>query len=516
VTSAEYEARLAELELRLTAKYETRIAELEALLADRDKKLAIYTAALVEKDAAIMAQQRLVEELTAKVQKLSEQLARNSRNSNLPPSTDPPGRGSSSGRANSGRNRRGKEKRKRGGQKGHPGAHRGLVPQDQVTEFVDFYPEQCERCCASLPETPDPCAKRYQWVELPIVRPDVKEFRRHAVDCPDCGHKTLAAYEADEIPQSPFGPRLMGVAAGLTGIFRLSRRQTLNLLSDLFGLRLSLGALSSIESRVADAIEPSTQEAWDEVANADVHHSDGTSWLQSGSLMVLWTIATASATVFKVLADSSKKTLETLHQRLSGILVSDRAKSLRFWAMHLRQICWAHLVRKFISFSERAGPAGPIGRELLDYTVIIFDYWHAYKDGKLSREQLSERVAPVRVQIEALLERAVAKKIPRLSGSCADILEHRPALWTFVDRESVQPTNNHGEQEVRAFVLWRRTSFGSQSERGNLFAERIMTIRHTARKQGKNALDFICACCKAKLEGTPMPSLISPRRTAHC
>jgi transposase len=57
---------------------------------------------------------------------------------------------------------------------------------------------------------------------------------------------------------------------------------------------------------------------------------------------------------------------------------------------------------------------------------------------------------------------------------------------------------------LRAFVLWRKRSFGTQSERGNLFAERLMTIAHTARKQNKNVLAFLTACCEPQ---TPMPSL---------
>jgi hypothetical protein len=67
--------------------------------------------------------------------------------------------------------------------------------------------------------------------------------------------------------------------------------------------------------------------------------------------------------VFKILADNSKKTLEPLSGALHGILVSDRAKALNFWAMERRQICWAHLLREFVSFSERADRARrPVAR----------------------------------------------------------------------------------------------------------------------------------------------------------
>lgn len=163
-----------------------------------------------------------------------------------------------------------------------------------------------------------------------------------------------------------------------------------------------------------------------------------------------------------------------------------------------------------MSFSERDGPAGAIGRQLLDYTGLLFGYWHDYKAGNLDRATFLAWMAPVRAQVEAVLERAAASGIDRLAGSCANILEHRAALWTFVATDGVEPTNNHAERELRAFVLWRKRCFGTQSNRGNLFAERLMTVAHTARKQRKDVLPFLTACCQAQLDGTRAPSLFAP------
>ena len=205
--------------------------------------------------------------------------------------------------------------------------------------------------------------------------------------------------------------------------------------------------------------------------------------------------------------------MQPLYGALKGILVSDRAKALNFWAMDQRQICWAHLLRKFVSFSERKDRGGAIGRELLGYTGVMFDYWHAFKSDKITRDQLQAWMLPLQSQLEALLERTVAANISRMSGSCADMLEHREALWAFVDREDVEPTNNHAERELRAFVLWRKRSFGTQSERGNLFAERLMTVAHTARKQNMSVLAFLTDCCRAGRDNTPAP-LLFPVSTA--
>lgn len=481
-----------------------RIAELESALAasaaDRD----------AERSRGLRLEQQIgellgqVAALTRKIAELAERLGQNSRNSHLPPSSDPPGTGGKGGGG-----QRPKSDRPRGGQRGHRGARRELVAADKVNEIVELYPAECENCWTALPEQADPDAKRYQWIEVPPLQPYIKETRRHEVTCPCCGYKTRAPYDEHEIPASPFGPRLMSIVAMLTGIYHVSRRNTAKLLSDLVGVPISLGAVSAVEARVSDAVEPAVAQAWKRVEGAPVKHTDGTTWLKAGVVLALWTIASTAATVFKIVGDGSRATLAPLYGALRGILVSDRAAALSFWAMERRQICWAHLLRKYVAFSERAGPAGEIGRQLLDYTGLLFDYWHDYKAGKLDRATFLAWMAPVRAQVEAVLERAAASGINQLAGSCANILEHRAALWTFVDTHDVEPTNNHAERELRAFVLWRKRCFGTQSERGNLFAERLMTVAQTARKQRKDVLAFLTACCQAQLDGTRAPSLFA-------
>ena len=465
-------------------------------------------AALVAEQAALVAERARSAEFEERVAKLEDELLKlrdllgqNSGNSNKPPSSDPP----------SAKHAKKKPKgRKRGGQQGHRGSRRSLLPSDQVDEVVHLFPGECESCWRPLPAIPDPFAKRYQLTDLKPLAVHTTEWRRHAVVCPCCGHKTRAKYDPDVMPLFAFGPRLMAVVALLTGVYHLSRRQTVRLLGELLGVRMSLGAVSAIEGRVSEAVEPAVDEAMESARAAPVKHADGTTWLRSGVLLSLWVVATAAVTVFKVLPNGQKATLrDDFFGRVRGILVSDRATALKFWAMRRRQICWAHLVRKFVSYSERDGPAGELGKELLEYASLMFEYWSLFRQGQLSRETLVERMAPVRLLVEAQLQRLAGAEIKGVSGSCADILEHREALWTFVEHAGVEPTNNHAERELRGLVMWRRRSFGSQSERGTRFAARMMTIAHTARKQGREILEFLAACCGTRPEGAPAPSLLT-------
>lgn len=469
--------------------------QLKAEVAARDAELSVQR----RRNAELEEQ---VAKLTETVRVLRELVGRNSSNSNLPPSSDPPGGAKPRGKKGKGR--------RRGGQKGHRGSHRELLPPHQVDAIVDLFPPECESCWQALPEVPDPRARRYQHTELRPFAGHVTEYRRHAVVCPFCRYKTRPAYDPEVIPRSAFGPRLMSVVVMLTGVYHLSRRKAATLMWELLGVSISVGAISLIEQRMSEALAPPVDEAWDHARMARVKHADGTTWLRAGTTLALWTVATAAVTVFKVLGNEQGATLRhKLFVTVRGILVSDRATALKFWAMHRRQVCWAHLARKFISFSQRDGPAGALGQDLVDYTSLIFRYWSDYRDGRLSRAQLRAWMAPVRAQLEAALERAVALGVRGMSGSCADMLEHRAALWTFVHRDGVEPTNNHAERELRAFVLWRKRSFGAQSDRGDRFAERVMTIAHTARKQGRDILGFLTACCDARLARRPAPSLLA-------
>ena len=468
---------------------------------DETTEVEQLTTALAAECAKVAGLEARIAELEEQLAKALELLGQNSGNSNKPPSSDPP---------NAKQAKKKTKGRRRGGQKGHRGSRRELLPPEEVDEVVDLFPAACESCWNPLPQVPDEFPKRYQLTDLKPLAVHTTEWRRHAVLC-SCGYRTRAKYDPDVIPRLSFGPRLMAVVALLTGVYHLSRRQTVRLLRELLGVRMSLGSVSAIERRVSEAVEPAVDEAMESARAAAVKHADGTTWLRAGALLSLWVVATTAVTVFKVLPNGQKATLrDDFFGRVCGILVSDRATALKFWAMHRRQVCWAHLVRKFVWYSERDGPAVELGKELLEYTSLLFEYWSLFRQGELSRKTFVERMAPVRLQVETLLERLVHAKVEGVSGSCADILEHREALWTFVEQKGVEPTNNHAERELRGLVMWRRRSFGSQSERGTRFAARMMTIAHTARKQGREILEFLAACCAPRPVGAPVPSLLAP------
>ena len=201
----------------------------------------------------------------AAFERASKASSKSSSNSNKPPSSDQP----------NAKQAKKKKGRRRGGQKGHRGSRRELLPPEQVDEVVDLFPPECTSCWKPLLQVPDEFAKRYQLTELKPLAADTTEWRRHAVVCPCCGFKTRARYDPELLPRLAFGPRLMAVVGLLTGVYHLSRRQTVRLLRELLGVRMSLGSVSAIEKRVSEAVAPAVEEALESARAAPVKHADG-------------------------------------------------------------------------------------------------------------------------------------------------------------------------------------------------------------------------------------------------
>jgi len=456
------------------------------------------------RDRRIAELEAIVERLEKRVAELERQLGQNSSNSGNPPSSDSPAQ-----RAN--RQKKPKRSpRKRGGQPGRKAKRRALVPPEQVSRFIDCHPQQCRRCGKKLPKVDDPSPLQHQVFELPKLMPDVTEYRLHRVGC-DCGFATCGALPAGASP-SLLGPRFAAFLTMLTGAYHLSRRQAAALVHDLTGVSMSLGTVSSAERRVSEALETPVAEAHDKAREAPVKHVDETGWVQAAARRSLWTIATTFLTVFVIATDATRATVQELLGAAKGILVSDRATTFQFWSVVYRQVCWAHLIRKFVSFAENDDARiRQLGEQLLLLSHALLHYWHQVRDGTMTRAELRNITDRLREVFVAHLERGVGLRLRGVSGVCANLLKHEPALWTFVYKLGVDPTNNHAERELRGFEMWRKKSFGSQSDRGSRFAERMMTVVHSLRKQRRDALAFVTDVCQAALDSKPAPSLLPER-----
>jgi len=441
-----------------------------------------------------------VQALEAEIATLRERVNRNSRNSSQPPSSDGPEvPRKSRQRTGSGR--------KRGGQKGHKGATRKLVPVEQVKAAHNVKPDVCRRCGHELTgEDAEPY--RHQVTEVPPVVAEVTEYRLHTLICSECGAETRPNLPPG-VPQGAFGPRLQGMVSLLSGRYHLSKRDITEVMVDFFQADVSLGSVPALEQRTSEAISAPVEEARQYVQQQPVAHLDETGWREVHQRAWLWVAATKLVTVFLIqLSRGGQVVKKILGETFQGIVVSDRWSAYNWLSTLLRQLCWAHLIRDFQSFVERGGESQRIGEALLAQADLMFQWWHEVRDGTMSRITFQEQMQAVQKQVGELLRQGKSCDHNKTAGTCRDILKREEALWTFVRVEGVEPTNNLAERQLRPNVLWRKGSFGTQSEAGSRFAERIMTVVATLKQQHRNVLDYLTEACDAANWGRRAPSLL--------
>jgi transposase len=456
---------------------------------------------IAEQDRTIAELTRKLEAALTRIAALEEKVRRSSRNSSQPPSSDGPAALSPRTKTPSGRSP--------GAQEGHEKHERPLVPPDKVDKRVVLVPKCCRVCSKSLVGK-DPSPRRHQVSELPAIKPYVTEWELHSLDCA-CGARTSASLPAG-VPTGAFGVSVVAIVATLMGAYRLSKRAVPELMRDVFGLCMSVGAVVGCQKLASEALAVPVDEAKAFVVEQPIKHADETGWREARCRAWLWTVVTATVTVFMVHTRRTANAARAILGRPNGILVSDRYGAYNWWPVPLHQFCWAHLVRDFVKITERGGASAHIGNALLDEADRMFGWWHRVRDGTLARSTFRIYMRSLQRRVEALLAEGKAGFHPKTAETCANILARAEALWTFVRVEGVEPTNNIAERTIRHPVLFRKMSHGTHSEEGSRFIERILSVHATLRQQQRNVLDFVRDACRASLLGITPPSLLPNRR----
>jgi len=471
-------------------------AEAEAIL-DGDREMAV--ALLLRVGELVEANQRL----EARVAELERRLSRSSRNSSLPPSQDPPSAPPRARRPGSGRTP--------GGQPGHDGKHRRLLPPEEVDEIVEHWPERC-RACAHVfvePELVDALQPwRHQVAELPAIAVRVSEHRLHGVCCPECATATRAELPRG-LPRAAFGPRLQAAVVTLAVRNRVSRRDTSELARELFGVELSTGSVDAILQRSGAALAAPHTRLEQQIKSAPVVNIDETGWKTAGGKRTLWAALTARTAVFRIAAGRHAFEARTLlGERFTGIVCSDRWRGYDYLDPTHRQLCWAHLLRDFTAHSEGMAEQKTFGEQGLRIARELFAAWASYQTDA-DRARLQAQTAPLQHELRRLLEHA-ARKSSRTKYHrqfAKNLLNRWPALWTFTHTDGVEPTNNHAERGLRGAVIYRKLSLGSQSDEGERTIERLLSASITCRLQKRSLFSYLTDVLTANIRGDPIPAL---------
>lgn len=483
---------------------------------DRERAEAIYEAgreavvdALVEAWAGLEQVTGSVGALGERIDELERQVDRDSSNSSMAPSSDPPK--SRAERRRAAREAYKRSMRRSGGQPGHEGKTRELVAPERVDERLEHLPGRCgcgHQFDGGEQRVGDPVV--HQQFELPVIEPLVFEHRRLRLACPGCGKATLAGMPGAAL--SGYGPRLQAHIAMLAGVFRLSRDQVRQVVVEVFGVQASTGAIDSAIMRMSAIMADPWTELREAVRKAEVVHADETTWRLAGAQQWLWVAASALVACYRIDASRSQAAAkELLGEDFGGFVVSDRYAGYHFLDVLQQQLCWSHVIRQLVEVSQRPGAAGQRGKQLVTLAREVIAAHRAYLQDDHDADWLSAQLAPLRAQIRVLLEQCATGQHTRTARFAAGLLAEYEALWTFCDIASelqIDATNNAAERAVRHAVLMRKIQGGTQSQRGSRWIERIQSVRESCRLQQRPVLAWLTDAATAAHHGLPIPTLL--------
>jgi transposase len=441
------------------------------------------------------------------VARLSQQLAaarKDSSNSSKPPSSDivkPPKPPPPQGR----------DRRRIGGQPGHPKHERAAFPPESVNGgSFDHRLDSCPACGRDLHPTRTLAPRVVQQVDIRAVPLTIEEHRRHSGWCPHC----QKMYEAPLPPGIPrgglVGPSLTTLIAYLKGACHASFSTVRKFLRDVVGVTISRGELARIIGKVSRALERPYEELLEVLPAQARLNVDETGHRQNGQRQWTWCFRAGLYTLFKIDPTRSADVLvAVLGAEFDGVLGCDYFSSYRRYQREfgvLLQFCLAHLIRdvKYLTTLPDARDRA-YGERLREALRQLFAVIHR-------REELP--AVTFRSQLDAAraeVLRRGTQGVPetRHSRNLAQRLEkHGENYFRFLTTPGVEPTNNLAEQAIRFVVLDRLVTQGTRSAAGNRWCERIWTVIATCDQQGRSVFAYLEAVVAAWLAGTEAPSLL--------
>jgi len=429
-----------------------------------------------ELEAELAKLQELLKQALDEIARLKEQIKSNSKNSSKSPSTDQKS------------NTPDKEKKERATRAGKA---RSLFPAERVDRHIECTQDSCSHCGSELIQLSNQPAEVLQQAELPEARAIITEYQLLKYQCDECGKNSTASLPRG-VPDSAFGPKLMGLVATLTGVFHLAKREAIQLVRELYGVDISVGSIPNIEERTSAALDPIYQRIYNFVIESRFcKHFDETGWRDSGKRHYAWVASCSHAALYRIDQERSSaafhRLIRTCPKNLSA--VTDRYAVYNSIGEH--QYCLAHLIRDFKKYAEREGPDKEIGEALMQELKTVCYIHSEYRKGKIALPQRNRQLGYHKRKVQTWLEDGMANGSEQLYKLSEKLLDDFDKLWTFTKSAEMEPTNNMAERDLRKLVIWRKKSYGTRSVRGQRFVERATTVAQTARKCGKDALGLI-------------------------
>jgi transposase len=351
----------------------------------------------------------------------------------------------------------------------------------------------------------DPEPLRHQVWELPEIKPIVTEYQQHRLVC-SCGCSTCGELPKG-VPPGEAGPRLIAFAALLMACFRQSKRRAAQFMSMILNQPASAGWMVLLQNRAAAVVKPAYDELAGQLATQAVLNIDESPTKEGPAKAWVWTFVATTFTFFSCRTSRAAEVLkELLGGNYTGVIHCDRARM--YWSFGGLQWCWAHLKRDFQALiDDPCGTKQRLGHDLMKPTKELFALWQKVRDGTVARRTFRQRIQPIRQRVDALMLRGYFNELTY--NFCKELVEHKEHLWTFLEIEGVEPTNNAAERALRHAVIWRKLSFGTQSRSGSHFVERMLTVIETCRRQSRAVFSWLVTAVQAYYNALQTPSLLA-------
>jgi len=321
-----------------------------------------------------------------------------------------------------------------------------------------------------------------QQVDIPQINPFVTQIECERAKCKECG-KNLVAPLPEGYDNCSFGPKLVSLIGVCSSVYRMSKRTIQTMLKTLLGIDISLGSIPAMERRVSRGLVPCFESLVAKVQACKIAYVDETSFRQCAQTHYVWTVTTQRETLLRILPSRGLVSLNQIRPRShKGITITDR---YRVYSYKRHQYCLAHIYRDFKKYAQRDGPDGDLAKRAL------FEFSEIFAACDLPcRKTMQQRVGYRKRRLKAILEEAYANGSDKLCGYAGRLLDEYNKLFLFTRYEGVECTNNAAERTLRHIVLWRKTSYGTQSNEGSRFMERAVSLWMTLKKQEKEVLLF--------------------------
>ena len=427
--------------------------------------------------AHVQSLQQRVHQLEKQVETLQGRVEQTSQTSSKPPSSESPFQKPTRKPRNSGGTR--------GARPGHPGNGPTLL---SPTEVHLIEPAPC--ACGHGELVSLAPYYTHQVIELPPVEMAITHFVLHQGTCAGCGQQLKAQVPTEH--QAGYGPRLTALIGELAGMHRTPWRLVQDFCHSVLHIPISLGAVQKVINRASQAIVPHYEAIATLARQAPVGYIDETPWYGQNTLQWLWTLTTETVSLYLIHPHRSKEAFAALIEDWQGILVSDGYGVYQHWVQS-RQTCLAHLIRSARGLSEKRDPqlaacgtwalkelqglchmakAPPSGGEWRAWYARFCRLIDRYHDRADEAGRLTRR-----------LQREMA------------------SLWVFLCERGVEPTNNRAERSLRFAVMWRKGSSGTDSDQGNHWVERTLSLRQTCRQLGQSTFGVLVDAVTSFFQG---------------